>query len=128
MARRFVAYAANVRKILEHNARAGVSYTLGLNAHADLTTDEFRLRFFGSAPLDLLEVRAAAEAAAVGAAVSDEETEMLDIGEKPFPYSHVVPPASVDWREKGIVTPVKNQHVNNSKCGCCFAFGGGPVG
>jgi hypothetical protein len=39
---------ANLAKIVAHNSRSGVSYKLGLNAHADLTTEEFRLRYFGA--------------------------------------------------------------------------------
>lgn len=39
---------ANLAKIVAHNARNDATYRLGLNAHADLTTDEFRLRYFGA--------------------------------------------------------------------------------
>lgn len=28
----------------------------------------------------------------------------------------------MDWRTKGVVGPIKNQHVNGSKCGCCWSF------
>ena len=42
--------------------------------------------------------------------------------EQPYRYRFVQPPAAVDWRAQGIVGPVKNQHVNGSKCGCCWAF------
>ena len=38
----------NVAAIAAHNARGEASYTLGLNPHADLTTEEFRLRYFGA--------------------------------------------------------------------------------
>lgn len=41
-----------------------------------------------------------------------------------FPYGDTVPPPSVDWAAEGLITPVKDQHVNGSKCGCCFAFAG----
>jgi hypothetical protein len=34
----------------------------------------------------------------------------------------VVPKESVDWRAEGVVGPIKNQHVNGSKCGCCWSF------
>ena len=34
--------------IVAHNARGEASYWLGLNPHADLTTEEFRLRYFGA--------------------------------------------------------------------------------
>ncbi|CAK0787246.1 hypothetical protein CVIRNUC_010463 [Coccomyxa viridis] len=41
---------------------------------------------------------------------------------EPFRYENVPLPRAVDWRSKGIVGPVKNQHVNGSACGCCWAF------
>lgn len=31
-------------------------------------------------------------------------------------------PPSVDWAAAGAVGPVKNQHVNNTPCGCCWSF------
>ena len=39
-----------------------------------------------------------------------------------YRYRFVQPLPEVDWRQQGIVGPVKNQHVNGSKCGCCWAF------
>ena len=41
---------------------------------------------------------------------------------EPFRYENIPLPRAVDWRSKGIVGPVKNQHVNGSACGCCWAF------
>lgn len=38
---------ANLAKIAAHNARNDQTFQLGLNAHADLTAEEFRLRYFG---------------------------------------------------------------------------------
>ncbi len=43
-------------------------------------------------------------------------------GEEPYRYENVTPPKSVDWTTKGVVGPVKNQHVNGSACGCCWTF------
>jgi C1A family cysteine protease len=42
----------------------------------------------------------------------------------PFDYEHYVPGGVriVDWRKVGVVGPIKNQHVNASSCGCCWAF------
>lgn len=39
---------ANVAKIAAHNARPEATYRLGLNAHADLTTEEFGRLYFGA--------------------------------------------------------------------------------
>lgn len=43
-----VRWQANLAKIAAHNARNDVMFTLGLNPHADLTTEEFRERYFGA--------------------------------------------------------------------------------
>lgn len=41
---------------------------------------------------------------------------------EPYRYEHIKPPKSVDWRTKGVVGPIKDQHVNGSACGCCWTF------
>ena len=43
-------------------------------------------------------------------------------GRQAYRYEHVHPPASVDWRSKNIIGPIKDQHANGSACGCCWAF------
>ncbi len=40
--------------------------------------------------------------------------------EKPRPRPPL--PPSIDWAAAGMVGPVKNQHVNNTPCGCCWSF------
>ncbi|EFN59831.1 hypothetical protein CHLNCDRAFT_18068 [Chlorella variabilis] len=95
---------ANLAKIVAHNARNDATYRLGLNAHADLTTDEFRLRYFGAKK---------ASAQRFPRPKGD-----------PFPYGDEVPPPKRDWRAEGKLTPVKDQHVGGAPCGCCYAFGG----
>jgi hypothetical protein len=42
--------------------------------------------------------------------------------QEPYRYEHITPPKAVDWRAKGIVGPIKDQHVNGSTCGCCWTF------
>ncbi|GAB4818797.1 hypothetical protein N2152v2_005843 [Parachlorella kessleri] len=110
---RYEVFVQNLRRIVEHNARNDVSYTLGLNGFADLTTEEFAERYFGTGPRkDMATLRSMHRGADLGR--SSEH----------FPLSHNTPPARVNWVEAGIITPIKDQHVNGSKCGCCYAFGG----
>ena len=40
----------------------------------------------------------------------------------PYRYEQLQPAAAVDWRPKGIIGPIKDQHANGSACGCCWAF------
>ena len=78
-------------------------------------------RFFGEAPpVDMRELHKQQQ---LGEMLMNQGGE--GTSEQPsFPYSHEVPPEAIDWRDSGIISPIKNQHVNGSKCGCCFAFGG----
>ena len=99
-------YTANVERIRAHNAAGKSAYTLGLNPFADMTTEEFREAMFGAQPSDLLELR--------GAYVAPSG---LSKHGADFPYSGETPPPAVDWRSRGVVGPVKNQHVNGSACG-----------
>lgn len=114
--RRHAIFKGNLAKIAAHNSRGDVTFQLGLNAHADLTAEEFRLRYFGARPQDLATLREAEEARLGREGRSKKG--------KPFPYGDEVPPEARDWRAEGRVTPVKDQHVGGAPCGCCYAFGG----
>jgi len=88
-------YKSNLQYIKEFNAE-GHSWTLGVNEYADLTHDEFRQYYL--------------------APVSDYSHLFENV---PATETNVEAlPASVDWRTKGAVTPIKNQ----GQCGSCWSF------
>jgi cathepsin L len=87
----------NLKKIQHHNIRHSlgeVSYTLGMNKYGDMTNTEF---------VEMMN----------GYKQSDKKT-----GASFMAPLNVEIPASVDWRTKGYVTPVKDQ----GQCGSCWAF------
>jgi cathepsin L len=92
-------FESNLRKIEEHNADPRWTYTLGVNVHADLTSEEF-----------------------VKLYASGKRWDAVSLGSEAHDDSEDVPveslPDAVDWREKNVVTPAKNQ----GGCGSCWAF------
>ncbi|XP_021804208.1 senescence-specific cysteine protease SAG39-like [Prunus avium] len=94
--KRFNIFKENVGFIESSNNNAKKSYKLSINQFADLTNEEFKASRNGFK----------------GHECSAKKTS--------FKYENVTAavPASMDWRKKGAVTPIKDQ----GQCGCCWAF------
>merc|ERR1712194_162884 len=94
-------FDANLLKIETHNKDPRWTYTLGVNQHADLTSAEFAKLYASGKMWD-----------------SANAVDELDAhnGNQDIHVSDL--PASLDWRDKKVVTAPKNQ----GGCGSCWAF------
>eukprot|EP00918_Siedleckia_nematoides_P037772 GHVU01081919.1.p1 GENE.GHVU01081919.1~~GHVU01081919.1.p1 ORF type:complete len:396 (+),score=55.75 GHVU01081919.1:72-1259(+) len=95
---RFNIFKQNLAYIMKHNEQ-GFTYRLKLNHFADLTHHEFNKSYVGYRGRSMAKK-------SLGV---DEELNWIDASELP---------KSVNWMEKGCVTPVKDQR----QCGSCWAF------
>jgi len=89
-------FQQNYLAIEQHNGNQQRTWTMGVNEHADLTFDEFR-----------------ASRLMTSQDCSATVTQTIDVNAKKFAL-----PQMVDWRERGGVSPVKNQ----GHCGSCWTF------
>lgn len=98
--RRHITWEAHKLYVDEHNKHVEkFGFTLAMNQFADMENTEFRLKYNGLLPRD------------PNAKPDEANYRRVDFKDEDLP-------TAVDWRSKGLVTPVKNQ----GHCGACWAF------
>lgn len=85
----------NHQMIEAHNAKE-LGWTMAMNEYGDMTQDEFKAKYMGFKPRQNSFIRS----------MNAPDNSNVEVAQ------------SLDWRQKGAVTPVKNQ----GQCGSCWSF------
>uniref|UniRef100_A0A1J3EMQ9 Senescence-specific cysteine protease SAG12 n=2 Tax=Noccaea caerulescens TaxID=107243 RepID=A0A1J3EMQ9_NOCCA len=100
---RFEIFKKNLEFVRSFNMNKNKTYEMNVNEFSDLTDEEFRATYTG---LVIPE--------GMTGNLTSESSKTV-----PFRYGDSDAAESMDWRNEGAVTPVKNQ---GSSCGACWAF------
>ncbi|XP_059290863.1 zingipain-2-like [Lycium ferocissimum] len=99
--KRLMVFKENMKFIESMNKVGNLSYKLGINKFAAITSDEFFAKYTG---LNMPSHPSPSP-------MSSTEFKINDLSDDDIP-------SNLDWREHGAVTEVKHQ----GQCGCCWAF------
>lgn len=96
---RFAIFSKNLQEIEQHNLKNGSSWRKGITKFADMTKEEFSKAVNGFIPASSIEP----------AKMQVKSADLMDVKDLP---------ESVDWRDKGAISDIKDQDF----CGSCWAF------